>query len=189
MGKHTFTVFVFGAVLGSVVTWYCVKDKYERYANEEIASVKETFSARKEKKNRETGKSDIPKDGEASVSEYAKILADQGYTNYSNTETIPEEKPATKRPYVISPDEFGEAGYDRISFTLYADNVLADDGDIPVGDVDGTVGSDSLSHFGEYEDDSVFVRNDRLKVDYEILLSQRTYAEVVESKPYLATEV
>lgn len=188
MGKHTFAAFLFGAAIGSVVTWYCVKDKYAQYANEEIESVKEMFSARNAKKEE---KNPIPdnsgKDGE-SIAAYAKKLAEEGYTNYSNAETIPEDKPVVKKPYVIPPEEFGEAGYDRISFTLYADKVLADDGDMPVEDVEGTVGIDSLSHFGEYEDDSVFVRNDRLKVDYEILLSQRTYAEVVESKPYLATE-
>ena len=48
-----------------------------------------------------------------------------------------------------------------------------------------TIGKDSLTHFGEYEDDSVFVRNDRLKADYEILMDQRTYAEVLQEKPYL----
>ena len=41
---------------------------------------------------------------------------------------------------------------------------------------DDVVGMESLTHFGEYEDDSVFVRNDRLKCDYEILMDERTYS-------------
>lgn len=45
------------------------------------------------------------------------------------------------------------------------------------------LGIDSLNHFGEYEDDSVFVRNDARKCDYEILLDQRTYSEVAEDMP------
>ena len=85
------------------------------------------------------------------------------------------------RPYVISPDEFGELDdYDLISLTYYADEVLADDIDEIVEDVDDVVGLDSLTHFGEYEPDSVFVRNDRLKADYEILLDERTYPEAIQ---------
>ena len=48
-----------------------------------------------------------------------------------------------------------------------------------------SVGKESLTHFGEYEDDSVFVRNDNLKADYEILADKRTYAELLKEKPYL----
>ena len=36
---------------------------------------------------------------------------------------------------------------------------------------------DALDHFGEYEDDSVFVRNDRYKCNYEILKDVRTFEE------------
>ena len=59
---------------------------------------------------------------------------------------------------------------------------MADDNDELVDDVEETVGSDSLNHFGEYEYDLVFVRNDRLKCDYEILLSLRKYSEANERK-------
>ena len=44
-----------------------------------------------------------------------------------------------------------------------------------IEDVEGTVGTDSLTHFGEYEDDSVFVRNDEKQIDYEILLDSDKY--------------
>ena len=47
-----------------------------------------------------------------------------------------------------------------------------------VEDVDNTVGYDSLERFGEYEDDVVYVRNDRLKSDFEILLSLKKYSEI-----------
>ena len=42
----TFTMFVFGVAIGSVVTWQYVKKKYEQIAQEEIDSVKEIFSKR-----------------------------------------------------------------------------------------------------------------------------------------------
>ena len=54
--------------------------------------------------------------------------------------------------------------------------------------MDEIVGKESLNHFGEYEDDSVFVRNDRLKRDYEILLDQRNYSDVVKTMPHRMEE-
>ena len=45
-------------------------------------------------------------------------------------------------------------------------------------EIEELIGKDSLNHFGEYEDDSVFVRNDRLRTDYEILADSRPYGEV-----------
>ena len=93
------------------------------------------------------------------------------------------------KPYVISPEEFGEfEDYERISLSYYADQILADEDDEKVEDVDNVVGLESLIHFGEFEDDSVFVRNDRLKCDYEILLDQRTYSDVIKQRPH-QTEV
>ena len=88
-------------------------------------------------------------------------------------------------PYVIPPEQFGDdEEYEQISLTYYADGVLADENDEVIEDVEDAVGIDSLNHFGEYEDDSVFVRNDARKCDYEILLDQRTYSEVVEDMPH-----
>ena len=97
----------------------------------------------------------------------------------------PEPKQSS---YVIEPDAFGEAeGYDEISLTFYADGTVTDDNDRAMSEdeIEETIGKDSLSHFGEYEADSVFVRNDRLKADYEILKDLRSYADVLREKPYL----
>lgn len=89
---------------------------------------------------------------------------------------------------MISPDEFGDQDeYDQISLTYYSDGTVTDDNDRPMSDdeIEESIGKDSLTHFGEYEDDSVFVRNDRLKADYEILKDERTYADILREKPYL----
>ena len=88
-----------------------------------------------------------------------------------------------EKPYVISPEEYGERdGYDLYSYTYYADKVLADEYNEPIEDVDSIIGLESLKHFGEYGDDSVYVRNDELKADYEILLDDEKY-EVLFPRP------
>ena len=63
-----------------------------------------------------------------------------------------------------------------ISLTYYSGNgVLVDDNEEQVDNVEELVGEGSLKHFGEYEDDSVYVRNDERKCDYEILLDESNY--------------
>lgn len=183
-------IFAAGAAVGSYITWKLLKDKYERIAQDEIDSVKEVF-AKKENSDdsepilaEESGHNDKP-----SIIEYAAKLHENGYTNYSdseNKETVHKEDGETvEKPYVISPDEFGEFGeYETISLTYYEDQVLADDNDDIIKNVDDVVGTESLTHFGEYEDDSVFVRNDRLKCDYEILLDQRKFSDVRANNPH-----
>ena len=198
----SFMMFIFGAAVGSVATWQYIKKKYEQIAQEEIDSVKETFSKLKVKnKDNESEENNNARTiverakNKPSVVEYAAWLHKQGYTNYSNTDSFSEDSNASEeevdenmindKPYVISPDEFGEFyDYEKISLTYYADQVLADEDDELVEDIEETVGFESLNAFGEYEDDSVFVRNDRLKCDYEILLDQRKYSDVIKRRPH-----
>lgn len=117
-------------------------------------------------------------------------LQEEGYTNYTehskkNTEEKKDE-PMPNEPYVISPDDYGENdNYTQISLVYYAgDGVLADDEDEVVEDIEDTVGEDFAEHFGEYEDDSVFIRNDRLRCDYEILRDNRSFSDVAEGSNY-----
>lgn len=188
--------FVAGAAVGSVATWFVVKKKYEKIAQDEIDSVKEVF-ARKEfdsqvKEMTKAGEEVVKglNDGIRQVAEQAKDKPD--LVQYATMVqkyggTVGEEKEAPmkeKYPYVISPEEFGEFDdYEKISLTYYADGVLADDNNEVVDDVEDIVG-DALDHFGEYEDDSVFVRCDERKCDYEILMDQRTFSEVADNNPH-----
>ncbi len=176
-------IFAVGAAVGSAVTWKLVKDKYEKLAQEEIDSVKEVFSKRKsetesqdETEEPETGKDVMSKD--STVVEYADLLRKQGYNNNLNKKGKEKESDEMKEPYVITPDEFvdGEE-YEKITLIYYADNVLADEDDDLVNNVEDIIG-DALSHFGEYEEDAVYVRNEQLRAEYEILKDLRTYAEV-----------
>ena len=112
-----------------------------------------------------------------SITEYTQRLQEAGYKDYSRT--IDEKPSGTpgEVPYVISPDEFGELeDYTKISLTYFADGVLADECGEIVDDVEEIIG-DGLDHFGEYEDDSVFVRSDAKRCDYEILKDLRDFSD------------
>lgn len=154
------------------------------------------------------------KSEEKDISEYAAIIRESNYkTDYNaiskksdDSKTDDEEKVVEdseekitiekepilepgEKPYVIYPEEFGDyEDYRKISLTHYSDGTLADLNDCIIDDVEGTVGSDYAEHIGDYEDDAVHIRNDATKCDYEILYDERTWDDILKSKPYLKTE-
>lgn len=196
--KNTF-IFCFGAGVGSLVTWKLLHARYEQMVREDIASIKEAFSKRKsnletkiDNNKKEPDSEDLPFEfGEKlNHQEYCRKIQDGGYINYSDmSKNKKDEDEVMTKPYVIAPEEFGENhDYQQISLTYYSDGVLTDEDNDPVENVEETVGRDSLNHFGEYEDDSVFVRNDVLKAEYEILLDQRKYEDVRNKYPHQLEE-
>lgn len=174
-------IFIAGAGAGVAISWKLLKTKYEQISREEIASVKEVYS-RKENKIKEVLKDlDDEQDNvvdEKEVKNYSKITENLGYVSTQTKKEAKEETKLVEKPYVIPPDEFDELGYDTVTLTYYADKILVDEYDNRIEDVESLIGEESLTHFGEYEDDAVYVRDDIHEIDYEILLDIGTYAEV-----------
>ena len=179
-------IFTTGAIIGSVVTWKLVERKYARIAEEEIESVKEAFSRRKE--NEKTTEEDEvieePNDDIYGEDELKDKVTMTNYRTLASTYTNGEvedkkEECNMERPYVISPEEFEDSDYTQESLDYYeGDGVLVDAfGDI-VDNVDELVGEDFASYFGKYEKDTVYVRNDATEIDYEILRDYRSYSEI-----------
>ena len=178
-------MFAAGATIGSAVSWQLAKNKYKQIADEEIQSVKDAFSKKENDVNTKlsTANAMLKKNmvnnniNSTCNDAYKDILTTNKYL-YSENTNAKKEVPETG-PYVISPDEFGELDdYETISLTYYSDKVLADDMDQVIDDYMVCVGNDFMNHFGEYEDDSVFIRNDVRKCDYEILYDLRPYSEL-----------
>lgn len=174
--------FLLGTAVGFMAARKLLRDRYEQIAQDEIDSVKENFR-RHMTPEKDTEKTE---EEETEKATYQSKIENLRYVPKETKEPIVVE--AKGRPHIISPSEFGmEDDYDEISLTYYADDTLCDDHDHIMSDdeIEETVGKESLSHFGEYERDAVCVRNDRLKVDYEILMDNRTYDQVLLEKPWL----
>ena len=87
---------------------------------------------------------------------------------------------AKDKPFVIEEDRVGEyISYDLISLIYFGDGVLTDDWEVPVENPDETVGKEYIEYF-ETGEDVVYVRNDKLKCEFEITRDLRTYEEVKE---------
>lgn len=168
--------FAAGAAIGSLVTWKLVKGKYEKIACEEIASIREMYESKSAPKSEEEEDEDEELDDEE---KYEQLIREAQYRKYEPDTIEEKEDDDMIEPYVIVPEEFDENGYETVTLFYYADGVLAyGDNNEVVEDVGELVCEDFADHFGEYEDDSVFVRNDNLETDFEILRDNRKFSEV-----------
>lgn len=171
-------IFAVGAMVGSAVTCKVLTDKYEQQVREDVESVKREFSKMYQNTDNETVIEDDPAeddedDGDNASDDgnrvaYSSIIKSMNYSTDSNNEEKEDDDDMDK-PYVIPPEDFGECDYALISFSYYQDGVVKNDKGKIVANTDELIGKDFASHFGEYEDDSVFVRNDRIRTDFEIL--------------------
>lgn len=197
--------FVAGAAVGALGTWYFAKKKYEKIAQDEIQSVTDAFSERLDKLARnsmddpsirptpEELEREATKPGDRNIIDYAAVLSKQGYTDYTKFSKDEEEPTETEDseisvdtaagPVIICPDDYGEIPeYEQLSWIYFADHVLTDDDYSLITNYEKWIGDGALQHFGEYEDDAIHVRNDKLKCYIEVVIDSRLYASVVAEK-------
>lgn len=201
-------IFTAGAIIGSLVTWKVIKTKYEDIAQEEIDSVKEEYtrlmvSMKKKLNDSVTYKDDNNEDDRSEkdtdniddsiMTNYNEIV--KSYRSSDDEENTQNEKEGEEKeedndgvsymeaPYVISPDDFGSVpGYNVEPLDYFADGILADGWGVEL-DIAETIGEDAINHFGDYDDDVVYVRNEQTKLEYEVTRDPRTYAEAVRTNP------
>lgn len=85
------------------------------------------------------------------------------------------------RPYVIHRDEFWneEKGYDQSTLNYYAgDDIMTDSDDTPIYNYQNTVG-ELLFGLGSGDKNVFFVRNEKLKSEYEIIRDMDSFSSVV----------
>lgn len=186
-------LFTAGLVMGSVVTWKMTKDKYEQWANDEIRMMREYYNRKEEECYEEEDLNEEPIEAEVrterstkpDLTEYTSRLNESGYTDYSEISKKDEkeeddESDMEEKPYVISPEEFGDFDdYETIELTYYKNGYVTDDQDILMSndEVEEAIGWNNITRMGEYEEDALHVRNEKRKTDYEILQVFDDYRE------------
>ena len=189
-------IFGAGVIAGAFVAARAVKEKYQQEAEEEIAEMREYYrELKKESTKVETAEDDTkeeskeePKDDFKPIEELEEaeeIIKDRGYINYTHyndtdiKENNKEEQVDENEIYIIDPEEYGgENGeYDTATLTYFKDGVLADEVDeiVPYNIIGG---EENLQPFKDYPDcNAVYVRDDNIMVDYEILRDPYQYDE------------
>ena len=194
-------IFIGGATIGSVVTWKLIEKHYKDLADEEIASVIDTFKRKYErtpeenasKTVRDSYSDEVQIPGEIDKINYSNISKKEGYkgddkenenTNFSINEKVEEIPEDYIVPYIIRPEDFGsKLDYGTKSLTLYSDDVITDEVDNPY-DPDKLIGTGVtkliFDNIGEYEDDAIHIRDEYNEMDYEILKDERPFGEVTK---------
>lgn len=182
-------IFVSGMVVGATL--------YQAYQNYKAKKAREGNSQKQDLKEEEVSttptempyKEDLPELTEEEQQVYKQTLSELGYSE-------PQEPPKffgpyDARPHPISEDEYvqNEDDYDIIPMMLYADGVVAGDDDHEIEDYERILGFDITKKFHQYEyDDVVYVKDDRLRVIYEVSRSAKTYEEQLRQHPNLLQE-
>ena len=196
----TVLIIIASAGCGLATGYFIAKKKYEKKADDEINSVKKAFNEHLDELRKDNKLKDIPmtrngyskkKKAENNKAENNReplptdpVMSD--YKDYSSpyrTSAKPqlakeEGAPSKDEPYIISPDDFMSSSYESSTLLYYADGVLADDDNNVISSYEGLIGPKALHSFGQYQDDTVFVRNDKLKTDFEIILDTREFSKL-----------
>lgn len=183
-------MFIGGIVVGAGATYIYQKNRYEEMIQEEIDDLREHMKGSQGtgpvEKEDETESSDI--EAEVTVeecdymeeenrrqAEYEDLLEKNNYTDKDNIAG------KFKKPFVVTPQEFASlTGFDTDTFHYYNNDVMTNDNNEllefdEVVDLLGLTPDDIKDQFGKYQDDTVFIRNMRLKCDYEILRENEDY--------------
>lgn len=170
-------IFVAGAGIGSAITYKLVKKQYDQIIQEEIDSVKEAFSNKPDSTDAEKSEEEEP---EPEKVKYRSIVDEAGYATESEKEEEEEEEDMEK-PHIISPEEFGDSDYAVLTLTYFLDGTVLNDRNKIVTNVEELIGEGFAKHFGDYPEDpdTVYVRNDKLEIDFEVLKDYREYSETV----------
>lgn len=102
---------------------------------------------------------------------------------------IPGEPPgeiAPPAPYIITFEEYdnAEVGYEQRTVTYFSgDGVVTDEEDKPMTQVLTTLGFDNLKDDKFAGSNVIFVRSEKLKLDFEVIRSEGMYSEEVLNEP------
>lgn len=168
--------FVVGCGVGGIATYLYLKPKYEKIAQDEINAYKEAKNA----KNQELATKAINK---PDISKYTELASNYKpkAVNVEVERSKTDDTPTSTT--IISPDEVGmNEDYDTVTYTYFVDGTIANEFDEVVTE-SNILDMDISSHFGEYEDDAVYIRDDALKLYYEILYDYRSFEEYIDAHP------
>lgn len=195
-------IFLGGLVVGGFVTNLLVKEKYEHEAAEEISAMHKSFINRYKEPISEQN---IEKDEKHNYSNY--ISKDKNdvidYSSFSKKETSVEnnsEEDISKEDSTddvielkreISDDPIHEIdweiyesseeyGFSHVELVLYTeDYILANVYDEKIDDVEKRITVDILNKFAHLPKDEIWVRNEILGCDFNIVKDNRKFSDVV----------
>lgn len=180
-------IFIGGAGIGSLISWYYTKKKYDEIARSEIATMREVYRKKNkdlaEKARNKPEPEELVKKIEVEEREQARVQYDRIINNseYRTGIDIPKSVNELENgdiTYIDDEEYLSMNGYDKVNLVLYRDNILAGEVDDEIVLVEDSVGQETIDNLREYKPEAIYVRNDKTKTEYEVTTDDRTYGEV-----------
>ena len=199
MNFKTIIIFFAGVGIGAFGARWYLKDKYEKELDASVDRLNDEYE--KERKQLYSD-AEIKFNGEniKAVEEAKKELKHfrtetkkLAYDSYFST-SIDEGKEAEEMapvesvdtPYLISANDFAtDRTLDKVTLTyyIYAD-LLCEEGEAVENDYDELLGDEWRHHFNDEEYGVVYVRNEKMGADYEVILDEMDRESVKEYLGY-----
>lgn len=193
--------FLAGILTGGLGIYITKINKYDKDFKKKLKEMDEYYTNNKKttkpatNTNKETPKFTEPERKDM-MEEARKIVSREGYKKHygkillddlddEEDDEEPDEPPipdetGSPNPYLIEPNQFGDQEmYEMETWSLYLDGMVTNEEDLPMGvdSIENYISTEAIDQLKSSEDDSVFVRNERLKTDYQIIKVMRRYAD------------
>lgn len=201
-GFKSLLIFLLGAAVGSASTYLLIKSKYESAVENEVQEIRDAYrktlksddipeETDEEQEHSTTHeRSSLDQDRKKKVETDSEKIPPEDYTRFYKPSDIVVEEPKHvgshpiqyRDPYVISPNDFGEdPSYEEMHLVLNPNGIITDEetGD-EIEDYVGLLGTEWEGSMGEYEINTVRIRNERLGLDIEII---QTPAKPIPENP------
>jgi hypothetical protein len=185
MNNKGLVLFLMGGVMGCAAMYLYMTRKHE----EGLLDLEDIRMGTSEDVESERRPYESPecKDEETSIPVPEKILVmrDQTYkkivTKYNKGSDVIMSKHVVNKPHVIDIEEFSEGmpEYDKCTIWWYqGDGILADENEEIIENLEPVIGSVNLVA-GNTEGDNnvIYVRNDSLEIDYEVICTNDNYSD------------
>ena len=188
-------VFSAGLLTGVVATHLILQRKYDALLAAEIEDVKRVYKKVAEKEPTAEIELEIQPDSvkpwvQEVVEErnlYSTMLDEEGYEGNepppTPTHDVPDKEQQHYTPYPISLDQWlEETGQEKVTLAYFiGDESVVDDTDRPVEDFETIIGTQFRDWFGylSEDDDTVFIRNESLNMDIEVMREEGTYLDAL----------
>lgn len=169
--------FSLGAAVGAVSAWFITKKYYEKRFAEDVDAIRDDYAKEYTREKVEDKVKDL---GYISDEETVKIIpVDEEDYNEDGTkkdDVNPAPGESVPYPYTIGPDQYyDEQLFDKMTLTYYEENDALISDEEESLEINDFIGRESLDKFGEYESDTVFVRNEKMGTDFEVVLVHGAY--------------
>lgn len=166
-------IFSAGGLVGGIAGYFICKKKYGIVEAEEVKGV-----VNPHKDAAEVRESQDKYEQELYSASYVRKDKKTGDEEWEEAEKVGPTEPEMV-PYQISPEAFADEHpeYAKSTLVYYEDNEVLINDEEECVDIGSTIGHDAINHFGDFEKDAVFIRNEALGNDYEVLLEHAAFGE------------